>query len=168
MFHVRQKRVAGVTLFEVLLVLFIAAFIAAAVATIYAKVSLTFKQNQLQSGVQQMTANIAAAYNGQYPSSAMSADTLYNAGLVPADMYSNGPITPFEATNGWSVAGNTSTFSVTLKAIPSAACSGMFQSLMQISNGGPLKVGQTDAGPTADVVALCGAAATQDIIVTVR
>jgi type II secretory pathway pseudopilin PulG len=168
MFHVRQKRVAGVTLFEVLLVLFIAAFIAAAVATIYAKVSLTFKQNQLQSGIQTMTANIAAAYNGQYPSGAMAADTLYNAGLVPAEMYSNGPITPFQATDGWSVTGNTSTFSVTLKAIPSAVCSGMYQSLTQISNGGSLTIGNTSASPSSDVVALCGAAPTQDITVTVR
>jgi Tfp pilus assembly protein PilV len=156
-----KKRQAGVTLFEVLLVLFVAAFIAAAVGTIYAKVTLTFKQNQLQTSVQQLTANITATYSGSGNAdyTGINPTSLIAGGLVPDEMHSaSGALTnPWMSTGAWNVApGNPPTsYSVTLNGIPSGACSALYQGMSKISTASTMLVnGKTTASPS-DAVGNC-------------
>ncbi|MFI4956239.1 MAG: type 4 pilus major pilin [Gammaproteobacteria bacterium] len=155
-----KKRQAGVTLFEVLLVLFVAAFIAAAVGTIYAKVTMTFKQNQLQNGLQQLTANITATYSGSGYSNYSDIDVkkLIAAGLVPDDMHnSETAINPWEQTDGWSFAtGNpVSTYVLTVISIPKAACSAMYQGLSKISTAKAMEINKVEVSSPATAVAEC-------------
>lgn len=118
----------GVTLFEVLLVLFVAAFIAVAVAAIYNKVMTTVKTNNLISDVQQIASGIHSLYASTGDYTGLTNTIVINAGIAPPEMVSGtNAITPFAATTGaWTVtpaAGTPSTsFYITVTNIPSSAC----------------------------------------------
>jgi Tfp pilus assembly protein PilV len=159
MLRTMKKRLSGVTLFEVLLVLFVAAFIAAAVATIYSKVTLTFKQNQLQNGVQQLAANITATYSsgGTADYTSLDTDHVIAGGLAPEDMYDSNkkPITPFSSTAGWDVAGTTSYYTIILKNIPAGACSTLYQPLSKISTHQSMEVGGTAIDSPSKAITSC-------------
>ncbi len=148
MLRALKKYQAGVTLFEVLLVLFVAAFIAAAVATIYAKVTLTFKQNQLQTGIQQLAANITATYTSGSGAdySSLATGIVISGGLSPDDMHSGTtPINPFVSQDGWSVGpgDSTSTYKITVNSVPDGACSTLYGPLSKISSAQSLTVNGT-------------------------
>lgn len=151
-----KKRQAGVTLFEVLLVLFVAAFIAAAVATIYGKVTLTFKQNQLQTAVQQLAANVTATYSSSSGANytGLAADAVIKGGLAPEDMHvGTTPVNPWMSSNGWAIAAGTgsppSNYTITLYGIPAGACSTLYQSLSKISVNTPMTINSASNVTTA-------------------
>lgn len=168
-----KKRQAGVTLFEVLLVLFVAAFIAAAVGTIYAKVTLTFKQNQLQTGVQQLAANITATYSSTSGAdySNLATGAVISGGLAPDDMHvGNIPVNPWNTTAGWDVGvGSSATsYKVTLYSIPSGACSTLYQALSKISGAAPLTINGTAAQDASTALASCNKSDGNTIILNVN
>src|SRR5438552_3929573 len=89
---VSKLRQRGVTLFELLLVLFVAAFVAVAVATIYSKVTTTYKTNALFSDTNTLAANMGSLFNGSggfY--TALTPTQAVTAGIVPDGMH-NGVI----------------------------------------------------------------------------
>lgn len=121
---VRQR---GVTLFELLLVLFVAAFVAVAVAAIYNKVNTTYKTNALFNDTNQMAANMRSLFGGSggvY--SNLSPTQAVTAGIVPDGMHNgNVAIHPFSsAANSWAIAAVNSgaEFSITLNFLPQSVC----------------------------------------------
>lgn len=118
----------GVTLFELMLVLFVAAFIAAAVGTIYSRVNNSYKANTTLDGVQQFVANIRGLYAQQGSFADLSEDTLLTSGLVPTKMCEGGNtsgctglIYPF-GTAGVAIGAVDTQFVVTLNDVPKTSC----------------------------------------------
>lgn len=122
-----SHRQRGVTLFELLLVLFVAAFVAVAVATIYKRVDSTYKANSLFSDINQVIGNVRSLYAaGDYTS--VTELTAVAAGLVPQSLYKSPGTatsdfkTPYVASTGWSLAGAGSALTVVLNGIPKNDC----------------------------------------------
>jgi hypothetical protein len=124
---VSKLRQRGVTLFELLLVLFVAAFVAVAVATIYNKVNTTYKTNALFNDTNTMAANIRSLFGGSGGKySALSPADAITAGIVPEGMHTGSNAThQFSSTNGaWSIgiASAGAEFVITLSALPQNVC----------------------------------------------
>lgn len=117
----------GVTLFELMLVLFVAAFIAAAVGTIYSRVNNAYKANTTLDNVQQFVGNIRGLYAQQGDYAGLTETTLLTSGLVPTKMcVGTSPscsalMYPFGTANV-AVGSPTTEFNITLLGVPKTAC----------------------------------------------
>lgn len=145
----------GVTLFEVLLVLFVGAFIAVGVTVIYTRSVNSVASNQLNSDIQQLAASIHALYaaTGDYTSADL---TSIAQSVAPSDLV-NGTtsVTPSfvvgvkNQIGTWTVTGNTSNFIITVSGIPNSACASLAGFALQagsISVNGATDPGQAAAG----------------------
>jgi Tfp pilus assembly protein PilE len=138
----------GVTLFEVLLVLFVGAFIAVGVTVIYTRAVNSVSSSALNSDIQQLAASIHSLYTstGNYGTSDMTAIAVT---VAPADLI-NGttPVTPSfvvgvgSQVGSWKVAGGNTTFTITVTDIPSSACASLA--------GFALQAGATTVNGAAD------------------
>jgi Tfp pilus assembly protein PilW len=158
MFNKFRQR--GVTLFELLLVLFVAAFVAVAVATIYNRVNTTYKQNTLFNDMQEMAGNIRSLYGASTTGyTGLSNTIVLNAGIVPPSMLdSNGKeINAFADKDGWTVgvpSSSSTQFYITINGLPSGACTSLGSKGLGVAQSvstGP------DSGALADVGAIAGA-----------
>lgn len=158
MLKFNQFRQRGVTLFELLLVLFVAAFVAVAVATIYNRVNTTYKQNILFNDMQEMAANIRSLYGASTTGyTGLNNTVVLNAGIAPPSMLDSAgqEINVFATDDGWTVgvpSSTTTQFFITMNGLPSGPCTslgskglGVAQSVATSPNGGAL----TDVGAIA-------------------
>ncbi len=160
----RKSHQQGVTLFELLLVLFVAAFVAVAVATIYNRVNTTYKENVLFNDVQQLAANIRSIYGSSVNYAGLDSDVVVAAQIAPDSMISGTTrITPFyNAGNTWEVAeaANGDEFTITISNLPVSVCTGMAGKGLgvatSVATGGTVAtdVGALAAGCAGGVVAL--------------
>lgn len=145
-----MRKIRGVTLFEVLLVLFVAAFIVVAVATIYNRVDTTYKENALFSDIQELASGVRALYaNEGY--SGLNYDDAEAAGIIPAGMRAN--VTKFGTD--WSFTPNPTTteFSITIDGVGSKdSCINMATKGMTLSN---MKVANQDVDTVAKAATVC-------------
>lgn len=124
---VSKLRQRGVTLFELLLVLFVAAFVAVAVATIYNKVNTTYKTNVLFNDVQQLAANTRSLYGSSGNYSGLDSSTAISAGIAPDGMKntSNEAVHVFSSAAGsWTIAPTAANaeFIITVKNLSKTVC----------------------------------------------
>ena len=161
----------GVTLFELLLVLFVAAFVAVAVATIYNRVNTTYKENALFNDTQQLAANIRSLFGGQGNYDAGSktlGEVAIDAGIVPQTMTNDSGhrIHAFSNTNpSWSADSINSDeeFEITLSNLPnSAVCNGM--ATKGLNTVEEVKVGSTARTTVAEIVTACSAATVPNVV----
>jgi prepilin-type N-terminal cleavage/methylation domain-containing protein len=130
MFKTFKRTQRGVTLFELMLVLFVAAFIAAAVGTLYARVSVSYKANQTLDDVQQFVASIRSLYAQQGNYAGLTQGTLATSGLVPPGICpgtctaSSTMIYPFGTLKVALDSNDTTntTFLITLASVPIKVC----------------------------------------------
>lgn len=154
----------GVTLFELMLVLFVAAFIAAAVGTIYSRVNNSYKANATLDGVQQFVANIRGLYAQQGDYTGLTQATLMTSGLVPAKMCT-GPASPTSCTtliypfgtatvavNGTTV----SQFTITLDAVPKTSCNDLGSRFLPGVRS--MTIGGATADSTTTILTACAGA----------
>ena len=165
---VSKLRQRGVTLFELLLVLFVAAFVAVAVATIYNKVNTTYKTNALFNDTNTMAANIRSLFGGSggvY--SALTPQQAVTAGIVPDGMHTGNIAThQFSSTGGaWAITESSggAEFVITLNALPQSVCVDVASKALGVAkavsaNGGSVTaVGSAISGctdPSSNSVAL--------------
>ncbi len=160
----------GVTLFELLLVLFVAAFIAVAVATIYNRVNTTYKENVLFNDIQQLAANIRAIYGSSPDYSGLDEDVVTNGGIAPDSMVSSTGrrITPFHTSSDtWLVTGDTSTgeeFSIQISNLPTAVCTGIASKGLGVANS--VTVGSVTSSNIADLASACSATGSNAVTLT--
>lgn len=149
----------GVTLFELMLVLFVAAFIAAAVGTIYVRVNNSYKANATLDLVQQFVANIRGIYAQQGNYNGLSSTNLMTSGLVPKKMCASGTITacssliyPF-GTASIADVGTGTTFNITLNTVPAAICTDLATRFLPGVKS--MAIGGTDVTDTAGILDKC-------------
>jgi Tfp pilus assembly protein PilE len=153
---VNKLRQRGVTLFEVLLVLFVGAFIAVGVTVIYTRAVNSVASNQLNSNVQQMAASVHSLYQATGDYSGLT--TAIVQSIAPSDMVKNGQsVTPSfvvgvgNQVGSWTAtAGNTS-WTLTITNIPTNACASLTG--YALGAGAQSVNGSTDPGAAA---AACG------------
>lgn len=154
-----RNKQRGVTLFELLLVLFVAAFVAVAVATIYNRVNTTYKTKSLFEDIQRLSGEIRSLYAGQGDYTGLDFATISTAGVIPSGMVSNNnPVHPFDRTNGsWSIASTSgdSEFTITVNKLPKDVCVDMatkaigLGDAVQTSGGGSIS-------NVSDAIGACG------------
>lgn len=158
----------GVTLFEVLLVLFVGAFIAIAVATIYSTVQTNYKESVLFNDAQTLSANIhnLFASTGNYSGMPTQAQ-LITAGLVPSSMVTSTNTATNIFGGSWSVAtaANTNNFTLTLTGLPSAACVSFASSALAVAVSVSANSNTVNSAGTA-VTSCTAAGSTNSVIVT--
>lgn len=153
----------GVTLFELLLVLFVAAFVAVAVATIYNRVNTTYKENALFNDVQQLAANYRSLYGGQGNFTDLDGDIAIDAGIAPTTMTnaSNEKIHAFSnSDDSWDAeaTSNDEEFQITIYNLPtSAVCNGMATKGLNTVN--EVLVGSTTITDVSGAVTACAGGA---------
>jgi type II secretory pathway pseudopilin PulG len=159
----KQAKQKGVTLFELLLVLFVAAFVAVAVATIYTRVNNTFKENNLFNDVQQMAANIQSLYSSQGDYDGLTSTVVTQAGVAPDNFMSGSKkVHQFarNSENAWDVRevqGNAEEFEIEINDLPSSTvCSGLASKGLSTAN--LVKVGSNDANTVANIAQYCAGA----------
>lgn len=153
---VNKLRQRGVTLFEVLLVLFVGAFIAVGVTVIYTRAVNSVASSQLNSNVQQMAASVHSLYSATGVYTGIT--TAIVVSIAPSDMVSNGnPVTPSfvvgvgNQVGTWTVTAGSSTWTLTVSNIPTSACASLVG--FALGAGAQTANGSTDPGAAA---AACG------------
>lgn len=156
-FKLSRKHQKGVTLFEVLLVLFVAAFIAAAVATIYNRVNLSYKQNTLFTAVQQLAGNIQGLFGNEATGyTGLTSALAFQANLVPPTLGSSDSnrTHPFSTSPGaWSLTAGSTTYTIVLSSIPKDVCATLANNFRQIAQ--TVTVGSTPVTSAATAAAAC-------------
>jgi Tfp pilus assembly protein PilW len=158
MFNKFRQR--GVTLFELLLVLFVAAFVAVAVATIYNRVNTTYKQNVLFNDMQELAGNIRSLYGASTTGyTGLSNTVVLNAAIAPPSMLdsSGKEINAFATEDGWEVgvpSSTTTQFFITMNGLPSGACTSLGSKGLGVAQA---VATSADGGALTDVGAIAGA-----------
>lgn len=153
----------GVTLFELMLVLFVAAFIAAAVGTIYSRVNNSYKSNATLDGVQQFVANIRGLYAQQGDYTGLTQATLMTSGLVPSKMCT-GPASPTTCTSliypfgtaTVTVGATVAQFTITLLSVPKNVCNDLGSRFLPGVKS--MTIGGAVAIDTSTILAACAGA----------
>lgn len=146
----------GVTLFEVLLVMFVAALIAVAVATLYKSVTNSVKSDTLNQGVATIVSGVHSLYSTVatgYSATNLTTTNIINSGIPPSSMV-NGTAAYNPFGGDWSISGVTAnSFTLTVTGLPSSACTSLGSYMI---GQGITSVAANGGAATTDPGALAG------------